>query len=136
MLIIMLTEISFQKVKDIYESVEVTKFECIGHYQKRVGNWLRKLKTNNKGLGGRNKKRAVNKTGTGKAKEKVEEKSRLTDPIIDKLQNYFGIALRSNIGNLEKMKGAILASLFHVASSSFSIHHDYCPKSSDSWCQY
>ena len=34
------------------------------------------------------------------------------------------------------MKGAILASLFHVASSSFDIHHDYCPKSSDSWCQY
>ena len=33
---------SFQKVKDIYESVEVTKFECIGHYQKRVGNRLRK----------------------------------------------------------------------------------------------
>ena len=34
---------SFQKVKDIYESVEVTKFECIGHYQKRVGNRLRKF---------------------------------------------------------------------------------------------
>ena len=81
-------------------------------------------------------KRAVNKNATGKAKEKVEEKSRLTDPIIDKLQNYFRIALRSNIGNLEKMKGAILASLLHVASSSFNIHHDYCPKSSDSWCQY
>ena len=53
-------------------------------------------------------------------KGKVEEKSRLTDPIIDKLQNYFGIALRSNIGNLENIKGAILASLFHVASSNTS----------------
>ena len=56
-------------------SVEVTKFECIGHYQRRVGNRLRKLKKNNKGLGGRNKKIAVNKNGTGKAKENVQEKS-------------------------------------------------------------
>ena len=41
-------------------------------------------------------------------------KSRLNDSIIDKLQNYFGIALRSNTGNLENMKESILASLFHI----------------------
>ena len=124
---------SFQKVQHIYENVEVRKIECIGHHQKRVGNQLRKLKKNKKGLGGRNKSTvaAMKDEGTGKAKEK----SRLTDAIIDKLQNYFGIALRSNVGNLKKMKDAILASLFHVASSVDKDFHIFCLKSSDSWCQ-
>ena len=47
---------------------EVVKFECVGHYQQKVGTLLRKLKKD-KGL------------------------SELTAPLIDKLQNYFGIAL-------------------------------------------
>ena len=46
----------------------IKKLECIGHYQKRVGCRLRRLK---KGLKG------------------------LTPAIIYKLQNYFGIALRA-----------------------------------------
>ena len=35
---------SFASVENIYEGAVVKKFECIGHYQKRVGNRLRKLK--------------------------------------------------------------------------------------------
>ena len=67
----------------------------------------------------------------------VKVKSRLTDNIIDKLQNYFGIALRGNIGDLKKMQEAILASLFHIASSeSDDDHCRYCSKSANSWCQY
>ena len=67
----------------------------------------------------------------------VKVKSRLTDNIIDKLQNYFGIALRGNIGDLKKMQEAILASLFHIASSeSEDDHWRYCSKSTNSWCQY
>ena len=123
---------SFQTVRHVFKTVEVKKIECIGHYQNRVGNRLRKLKNNNKGLGGRNKSKIpVNKdNGMGKAK------SRLTDSIIDKLQNYFGITLRSNTGNLKEMKESILASLFHISSSADKECHDYCPKSTDSWCQY
>ena len=37
--------------------------------------------------------------------------------MIDKLQNYYGIAIRSNPGDLAAMKNAVLASLFHCASS-------------------
>ena len=60
------------------------------HYQKRVGNRLRKLKNNNKGLGGRNKSKIpVNKDGMGNAK------SRITDSIIDKLQNYLELHLEA-----------------------------------------
>ena len=34
------------------------------------------------------------------------------------------------------MKESILASLFHISSSADKEYHDYCPKSTDSWCQY
>ena len=62
-------------MKDIYGSEKpVSKYERIGHYQKRVGNRLRKIR--------KDKKLGVVK--------------RLTNTKIDKLQNYFGIALRQN----------------------------------------
>ena len=63
--------------------MEVKKLECVGHYQKCVGTRLRKLKKTEKGLGGR---------------------GRLTDAVIHRLQNYFGVAIRQNKGNLEAMK--------------------------------
>ncbi|GFU14070.1 uncharacterized protein TNCV_2536211 [Trichonephila clavipes] len=71
----------FLQVKDIYGDNSVTKLECIGHIQKRVGSRLRKLKKNTKGLGG---------------------KGKLTDKFIDKLQNYYGIAIRRNVGCSKK----------------------------------
>lgn len=106
-----------QQVKDIYvdDGIEVTKQECIGHVQKRAGTGLRKAKKDNPGLGG---------------------KGKLTDSIIDKMQNYFGIAIRANIGNLEAMKKAVLASFFHCASSAARPLHTYCPVGPDSWCGY
>ena len=78
--------------------------ECVDHVQKRVGTRLRKLKRDKKGLGG---------------------KGKLTNVIIDRLQNYYGIAVRSNVNSLEGMKKAIHASLFHVASSEKNIWHDH-----------
>ena len=58
----------------------------------------------------------------------------MTDAIIDKLQNYYGIAIRSNPGDLKSMKSAIHAGLFHVASSKNNNRHDHCPEGADSWC--
>ena len=106
---------SFPAVEDIYEGIKVEKLECIGHVQKRVGNRLRNLKKNVKGLGGR---------------------GRLTDNIIDKLQNYYGMAIRQNSGDLNAMKSATAASLFHVASSAANDYHTHCPSGSDSWCLF
>ena len=63
---------SFNAVENIYgDDYPVIKQECIGHYQKRVGNRLRKLRKEKK-LGG---------------------KKRLTNKNIDTLQNYFGIGM-------------------------------------------
>ena len=89
----------YTAVKNIYgPNKPVTKYECIGHFQKRVGNRLRKLMKEKK-LGGA---------------------KRLTNTKIDILQNYFGIALRNNTGELEKMTNPIIASVMayykHTAS--------------------
>ena len=63
-------------------------------------------------------------------------KGKLTDSLIDKLQNYYGIAIRSNSGNLKGMKNSIHASLFHCASSERRNIHTHCPDGPDSWCRY
>ena len=103
---------AYPAVKGVYkeDNKTVTKYECSGHYQKRVGCRLRKLKENVKGLGG---------------------KERLTDAKIDTLQNYFGTALRQNVGKLNDMRKSCLASIYHVAG-----YHDSCPSSKDSWCPF
>ena len=77
-------------------------WKIVGHYQKRVGTRLRKLKKNTKGL-----------------------KGELSETI-DKLQNYFGIALRSNCTTVKAMSNAILASFFHICSSKERSLHDHC----------
>ena len=48
------------------------------------------------------------------------------------MQNYFGISLRSNLGNLSATtKSACMASMYHICG-----YHDNCPKSAHTWCQY
>ena len=56
--------------------------------------------------------------------------------MIDKLQNYYGIAIQSNVGNQAEMKKAIHASLFHCASSESRPLHDHCPTGPESWCGF
>ncbi|XP_055943287.1 uncharacterized protein LOC129972975 [Argiope bruennichi] len=105
----------YDAVKDVYGKDSVTKYECIGHIQKRVGTRLRKLKSKQKGLGGRGK---------------------LTDTFIDKLQNYYGIAIRSNVNDLEGMQKAVIAAFFHCCSSAKQPMHGQCPVGPESWCRY
>ena len=108
---------SYNQVKDVYsaDGIHVVKKECIGHVQKRVGTALRKLKKETPGLGG---------------------KGKLTDAMIDRLQNYYGIAIRSNVGDLNGMKKTIHASFFHCASSEQRDLHTHCPTGPSSWCGY
>ncbi|GFW35374.1 uncharacterized protein TNCV_2611731 [Trichonephila clavipes] len=93
----------------------VTKFECIGRIQKRVDSRLRKLKLNQKGLGGRWK---------------------LTDSFMDKLKTYYVIAIRSNVNNIEKTRSAVIAAFFHSCSKNNRPMHAQCPVGPDSWCQF
>ena len=107
---------SYETVCDTYPNIKVEKLECVGHVQKRVGCRLRSLKKREKGIGG---------------------KGKLTNSIIDRLQNYYGIAIRSNKNNLEGMQAATRAALFHVASSKdHNYHYPHCPTGPNSWCRY
>ena len=67
-----------------------------------------------------------------KRKKSLWGKGRLTERMIDKMQNYYGIAIRSNIGNIDKMKKAILAVLFHCASSKEKQYHNFNMKATTS----
>lgn len=54
-----------------------------------------------------------------KKKKGLSGKGKLTDAIIDKLKNYYGIAIRSNVGNLGGMKKAIYVSLMHCETFTY-----------------
>ncbi len=86
-----------------------------------MGTRLRKLKTS----------LAKKDLSDGK---RIGGKGRLTDQIIDNLQNYYGLAIRQNKNNLEGMINDVMAGLYHIASSQENPQHQFCPKGKDSWC--
>ena len=116
---------SFLKVKASkpYGEDLITKSECIGHIQKRVGARLRRLCNGYKGK----------KLSDGKP---LKGKNRLTLKIIDTLKNYYGMAIRQNTHSLADMVNAVLATLYHVASTDENPNHGLCPSSADTWCKW
>ena len=88
---------------DPYEGTGVNELECIEHIQKSVGSRLRKLKSAN------------TKTVLSDEK-KLSGRGRLVEKFINKLQNYYGIAIRSschgNVYSLKKVIAAVLQPLF------------------------
>lgn len=77
-----------------------------------------------------------------------DSRLRLSDKTIDKLQEYYGKAIRRNVTRnaksaieinkaIRNMETAILAVLYHcVLLKDSKKRHKYCPKHEDSWCQY
>ena len=101
---------AYPAVKGIYgQSKPIKKFKCVGNCQKSLISRLRNLKK-------------INTVGLGR-KEKLTK--------IDTVENYFGIALRSKVGNLVAMKSARMAWMYHICG-----YQDTSPKSEDTWCQY
>lgn len=107
----------------IYGDQAITKLECVGHVQKRMGSRLRRLKQKSKG------QKLVDGRPLG-------GKARLTDAVIDKIQTYYGLAIRRNIKSLEKMREAVWAIYWHMQSTDDNPKHGLCPKGTDSWCRY
>lgn len=107
----------FNEVENIYvdRGLRVVKKECVGYVQKRVGIVLRKLKKEKKGLVGRGK---------------------LIDIMIDRLQNYYGIVIRSNVGNLLGMKKVIYVSFMYCVLLKERNLYYYCLEGVDSWCRF
>ena len=108
---------AFKAVTDLAPygpDLKIEKLECINHVDKRMGKALRKL-SEEKRLG-----------GNGKGK--------LTKAKCKNLQNYYRGAIISNIPNINKMRCAVWASLFHSMSTDDAPQHERCPKGNDSWC--
>jgi hypothetical protein len=63
-------------------------------------------------------------------------KGRLTQSEVDKLQNYYGLAIRRNVNNLEFMKRAVWAVCFHKELNGEGLQHGVCPSGGDSWCKF
>jgi hypothetical protein len=81
-------------------NIDVTTLEYIGHVQKKIGTSLRRL--------------VKEKTGKKLHDSKpLGSKSSLTQSETDKVQNYYGLAIRRNVNNLEGMKRAVWAAFFH-----------------------
>ncbi|MBP1527464.1 MAG: hypothetical protein H9Q66_06055, partial [Spiroplasma ixodetis] len=105
------------------EGFQICKLECVGHVQKRIGTRLRTLKsklkntilTDGKPIGGR---------------------GRLTDGQINKIQRYYGMAIRNNSTDISRMKKAIWAIYFHLFSSDEKPLHGLCPDDDISWCKF
>ena len=69
----------------------------------------------------------------------IEGKGRLNDKTIeiDKIQNYFGEAIRNNVENIESKENniwAIFKPMIQDNSQLLDEQHSLCPK--DSWCTY
>ena len=105
-----------------YDKFGITpiKLECIGHVQKRLGNRLRNLRLAHKGT-----------------KTPLSGRGKLTDKVINSMQNYFGLAIRQNKQNLYEMKKAVGAILWHCTDfSDEKYRHRFCPSSENSWCKW
>ena len=102
--------------------------------QKRMGKALRELR----------------KKTTGKLNDGSSvggKKHRLTDLCMDKLQTYYGNAIRRNVKpgvltsdeakkQIKIMQNDILAVLYHSCSIPEKERHKHCPSGENSWCQF
>ena len=114
---------SLMKEKLYGEDCEIIKEDCIGHTQKRMGSALRRLVLEYKGKFLSDSKKI---SGTG----------RLTKKVIDELQNYYGMGIRSNVGDLHGIMMALQATLHHMTSTDDQPFHHKCPEGENCWCSY
>ena len=107
-----------------YGDFEIIKKECVGHVQKHLGTSLWTLRTT---LNGK-----ILSDG-----KKISRRGRLTDKVINTMQNYHGIAISQNSNDLFAMRKSIIARLMHDTNfDDAGTRHRYYLKNIDSWCKY
>ncbi|GBM39164.1 hypothetical protein AVEN_208343-1 [Araneus ventricosus] len=110
--------------ENIYgDEFQVEKLACIGHVMKRMGPRLRRLKEKMKGQLLSDSKR-------------FSGKNRLTDSQIDKIQNYYDLAIRRNLNSVHAMRQAVRAIFMHKLSTDENPQHGFCPIGEDSSCGF
>ena len=106
---------------NIHGNIEITKEEWINHISKRLGTGLRNkiVEWRNKGI-----------TYGGQKESSSKEET------IIKLTNFYRKAIKDNVPDIDKMKSAIYASLYHSSSTDKLPRHSKCPPGLFSWCFY
>ena len=79
-----------------YGDFEIIKKECVGHVQKHLGTRLRTLRTTLKGK--------ILSDG-----KKISGRGRLSDKVINTMQNYYGVAICQNSNDLFAMRKSVIA---------------------------
>ncbi len=79
-------------------------------------------------------RKAVTKTVTRKVR--IGGKGGITKSKYLQLQQFYGNAIRSTAGDLDKMVDACWAVYYHTISTDSNPQHDHCPKEPTSWCTY
>lgn len=87
----------------VYGEKDVSKLECVGHVQKRLGSRLHSLK----------KRMGQSRLEDGKP---IGGTGRVTKSKIDQLQVYYGRAIRSNTHDIQSMQDAVMATWHHTRS--------------------
>ncbi|XP_077557147.1 uncharacterized protein LOC144172264 [Haemaphysalis longicornis] len=100
-----------------YGFIPLTKEDCINHVKKRMDSGLRG---------------AITK---GKKGQPLGGRGGLTQGLIKKLTNYYGMALRAH-PDVEGMQKAVMATFYHVTSTDTEPHHELCPPGPTSWCKH
>lgn len=98
------------------------KLECVGHVEKCLGSRLRYWK----------KRLGATHLEDGKG---ISRKGRLTKQT-DKLQGYYGIAIRQHSYDLSCMQTAAMAIWHHTRSTGDNPDYDLCPPDENSRCGY
>ena len=80
--------------------------------------------------------------------KKLSGAGRLTNKVMNTLQNYYGMVIRSNVGNLYQMKKGIAAIIHHCSEYLVKVDgsdkkvcdddtlHKFCPEGLESWYNY
>lgn len=93
--------------------IVINKLECVGHVQKRMGTRLRNLKAQKKKV----------KPSDGKP---LAGKGRLTNLAIQRIQTFYGLAIRRNANQLDKMREDVWATFYHLLSTNSNPRHIGC----------
>ena len=100
----------------------ISKLECAGHVHKCLGPKVTVVE----------KTTGTIRLADGKG---IGGKGRLTDKRIDKLQVYYGKAIRQNTHDIDCMQNAVIAIWHHSKSMDKSPDH-FCPPGEESWCGF
>ena len=116
--------LSFKEVVDANpcENYDIipSKLECIGHVQKRLRTRLCNCLESYKGTN-----------------QPISGKGKLTEKVINSMQNYYGMAIRNNVDDIHNMRKATGAVLHHSANfKNQDYRHSMCPNHENSWCKY